>query len=169
MEKDRLLKLVEAYQEHFKQYNRPDYNETEVRNDFVNPFFEILGWDVQNKKNLPQHLREAVLNYWMIEMIVKSKASKFRGDYYSHGKQFVAQLPIYRINFDDSNEVKIHDEIVGTVKNLMKLKNKRDEQQTKPQKETYERLIQIEDNKLDGLISKLYGAENCRREDLDEE
>lgn len=28
MEKDRLLKLVEAYQEHFKQYNRPDYNET---------------------------------------------------------------------------------------------------------------------------------------------
>lgn len=58
MEKDRLLKLVEAYQEHFKQYNRPDYNETEVRNDFVNPFFEILGWDVQNKKNLPQHLRE---------------------------------------------------------------------------------------------------------------
>lgn len=169
MEKDRLLKLVEAYQEHFKQYNRPDYNETEVRNDFVNPFFEILGWDVQNKKNLPQHLREAVLNYWMIEMIVKSKASKFRGDYYSHGKQFVAQLPIYRINFDDSNEVKIHDEIVDTVKNLMKLKNKRDEQQTKPQKETYERLIQIEDNKLDGLISKLYGAENCRREDLDEE
>lgn len=154
MEKDRLLKLVEAYQEHFKQYNRPDYNETEVRNDFVNPFFEILGWDVQNKKNLPQHLREA---------------SKFRGDYYSHGKQFVAQLPIYRINFDDSNEVKIHDEIVDTVKNLMKLKNKRDEQQTKPQKETYERLIQIEDNKLDGLISKLYGAENCRREDLDEE
>ena len=112
---------------------------------------------------------QAVLNYWMIEMIVKSKASKFRGDYYSHGKQFVAQLPIYRINFDDSNEVKIHDEIVDTVKNLMKLKNKRDEQQTKPQKETYERLIQIEDNKLDGLISKLYGAENCRREDLDEE
>ena len=27
MENDRLLKLVEAYQEHFKQYNRPDYND----------------------------------------------------------------------------------------------------------------------------------------------
>lgn len=103
-------------------------------------------------------------------MVVKSKASKFRGDYYSHGKQFVAQLPIYRINFDDSNnEVKIHDAIVDTVKKLMELKNKRDQQQTKPQKETYKRLIQIEDKKLDGLISKLYGAENCRREDLDEE
>ena len=112
---------------------------------------------------------QAVLNYWMIEMVVKSKASKFRGDYYSHGKQFVAQLPIYRINFDDLNEVKLHDEIVDTVKKLMELKNKRDEQHTKLQKETYKRLIQIEDKKLDGLISKLYGAENCRREDLDEE
>ena len=101
-------------------------------------------------------------------MVVKSKASKFRGDYYSHGKQFVAQLPIYRINFNDSNEVKFHDEIVDNVKKLMKLKNKRDEQQTKLQKETYMRLIQIEDKKLDELISKLYGAENCRREDLDE-
>ena len=40
MENDRLLKLVEAYQKHFKQYNRPDYNETEVRNDFVNHFLK---------------------------------------------------------------------------------------------------------------------------------
>lgn len=105
---------------------------------------------------------QAILNYWMLEMVVKSKASKFRGDYYSHGKQFIAQLPIYRINFDDSNEVKIHDEIVNVIKNLMKLKKTRDEQQTKPQKETYKRLIQIEDKKLDGLITKLYGAEKCR-------
>ena len=105
----------------------------------------------------------------MIESIVKSKASKFRGDYYSHGKQFIAQLPIYRINFDDSKEVKIHDEIVDIVKNLMKLKNKRDEQQIKSQKETYERLIQIEEEKLDVLISKLYETRNCRREELYEE
>lgn len=112
---------------------------------------------------------QAVLNYRVIESIVKSKASKFRGDYYSHGKQFIAQLPIYRINFDDSKEVKIHDEIVDVVKNLMKLKNKRDEQQIKPQKETYERLIQIEEEKLDVLISKLYETRNCRREELYEE
>ena len=83
MQKDRLLKLVEAYQEHFKQYNRPDYNETEVRNDFVNPFFEILGWDVQNKKNLPQHLRE-----------VKHEASVFVEE---NGKQ-VKKKPDYEFH-----------------------------------------------------------------------
>lgn len=58
MHDNRLIKLVRAYAEHFAQYSQTDYNETEVRNDFVNPFFEILGWDVLNKKNLPQHLRE---------------------------------------------------------------------------------------------------------------
>lgn len=83
MENDRLLKLVEAYQKHFKQYSRPDYNETEVRNDFVNPFFEILGWDVQNKKNLPQHLRE-----------VKHEASVFVEE---NGKQ-VKKKPDYEFH-----------------------------------------------------------------------
>ncbi len=58
MQNNRLIELVRAYAEHFAQYSRTDYNETEVRNDFINPFFEILGWDVLNKKKLPQHLRE---------------------------------------------------------------------------------------------------------------
>ena len=58
MQDNRLIELVRAYAEHFAQYIQTDYNETEVRNDFVNPFFEILGWDVLNKKKLPQHLRE---------------------------------------------------------------------------------------------------------------
>ena len=58
MPKERLAKLIKAYQKHFSQYKKAEYNETEIRNDYVNPFFEILGWDVNNKKNLPQHLRE---------------------------------------------------------------------------------------------------------------
>lgn len=44
------------------------------------------------------------MNHWLLEEIVKSKASFFRGGYYSHGKQFVAELPIYRIDFDNSSE-----------------------------------------------------------------
>lgn len=58
MQDNKLIELVKAYAEHFVQYSQMNYNETEVRNDFVNPFFEILGWDMLNKKKLPQHLRE---------------------------------------------------------------------------------------------------------------
>lgn len=36
------------------------YNETEVRNDFINEFFQILGWDVINTRGLPRPLREVI-------------------------------------------------------------------------------------------------------------
>lgn len=58
MDMERLKNLITAYQKHFWQYSSKEYNETNVRNEFVNPFFEILGWDVLNKRNLPQHMRE---------------------------------------------------------------------------------------------------------------
>lgn len=57
MDMERLKNLITAYQKHFWQYSSKEYNETNVRNEFVNPFFEILGWDVLNKRNLPQHMR----------------------------------------------------------------------------------------------------------------
>ena len=41
MQDNRLIELVRAYAEHFAQYNQTDYNETEVRNDFVNPFLKF--------------------------------------------------------------------------------------------------------------------------------
>ena len=37
------------------------YNETSVRRDFIDPFFEALGWDISNKNALPQNLREVIL------------------------------------------------------------------------------------------------------------
>lgn len=36
------------------------YNETQLRNDYLNPFLRLLGWDVDNQKGAPQHLREVV-------------------------------------------------------------------------------------------------------------
>ena len=37
-----LLKRVDQYSKNIAQYKRPTYNETEVRVDFVNPFFKRL-------------------------------------------------------------------------------------------------------------------------------
>lgn len=53
-----LKDLIDKYDLHKDQYLDAKYNETEVRVDFVNPFFELLGWDVNNKAGLPSHLRE---------------------------------------------------------------------------------------------------------------
>lgn len=36
------------------------YSETDIREDFINPFFELLGWDVRNERNLSRQFREVV-------------------------------------------------------------------------------------------------------------
>lgn len=112
---------------------------------------------------------QALLNHWLLERVVKSKASTFRGDYYSHGKQFISKLPIYHIDFNDPEEKEKHDAIVNSVQNIINLKAQKYRQMTKEQKNTFERLIQSESKHLDELVSNLYGAEKIVREVLDEE
>ena len=41
--------LVEKFAEHRETYRRPGYNETQLRQDFLDPFFVALGWDVYNR------------------------------------------------------------------------------------------------------------------------
>lgn len=119
------------------------------------PFYG-LEKKISTKESL--YYMQALLNYWLLERVVKSRASTFRGDYYSHGKQFIAKLPIYRIDFENIEETKKHDEIVFSVKNIMELKRRWDIQKTKEQKNMYCRLIETESQHLDDLISKLYGS-----------
>lgn len=53
------------------------------------------------------------------EAIVRTKTSVFGGGYYSHGKQFLEELPIPTINFDTPTGVKEQDSIVSEVKKLI--------------------------------------------------
>jgi len=41
--------LVERFARNLEQYRRPEYNEANVRHEFIEPFFEALGWDVHNR------------------------------------------------------------------------------------------------------------------------
>lgn len=55
---EQVAELVQTYSDNYTQFQMSTYNETHVRIDFVNHFFKILGWDVDNERGLPQHLRE---------------------------------------------------------------------------------------------------------------
>jgi hypothetical protein len=44
-----VLDLVERFDRNRDEYLSGRYNEAQLRQDFLNPFFEALGWDVQNK------------------------------------------------------------------------------------------------------------------------
>jgi type I restriction-modification system DNA methylase subunit len=57
---EKIIKLIERFGMFYDQLHSPDYNETELRNEYVNPFFEILGWDVINKRGYSQAYREVI-------------------------------------------------------------------------------------------------------------
>ena len=44
-----LSNLVERFERNIEAYHSPAYNETQLRREFIDPFFEALGWDVANK------------------------------------------------------------------------------------------------------------------------
>ena len=60
MNKD-IRKLVEKYEADRDFYLTDHYNEAQVRSDFLDPLFELLGWDIKNKAGRPTNEREVIL------------------------------------------------------------------------------------------------------------
>lgn len=108
---------------------------------------------------------QAILNHWLMELLVKSKASTFRGDYYSHGKQFIASLPIYRIDFDNPIEVQKHDDIVRGVETIMHLKEQAKCARNITERTVFERSASAVNHELNALIDTLYQVEAQENED----
>ena len=42
--------LIERFDNNREAYHSGAYNETQLRREFIDPFFKLLGWDVNNKK-----------------------------------------------------------------------------------------------------------------------
>ncbi len=58
--KQEVRKLVELFRYNIDVYKRPTYNETQTRQEFINPFFEALGWDVSNRQGYAEQYKEVV-------------------------------------------------------------------------------------------------------------
>ena len=44
-----ILDLIERFERNLDAYKAGSYNETQARHEFIDPFFEALGWDVNNQ------------------------------------------------------------------------------------------------------------------------
>ncbi|TAD95707.1 MAG: methyltransferase [Bacteroidetes bacterium] len=55
---EEIKKLVEKFELFQEQYRKADYNETQTRIEFINPFWKALNWDVDNEKGLPSFRSE---------------------------------------------------------------------------------------------------------------
>jgi hypothetical protein len=52
--------LVERFASHREDYRSGRYNEAQLREEFLNPFFAALGWDVYNKKDYAEAYKEVI-------------------------------------------------------------------------------------------------------------
>ena len=111
---------------------------------------------------------QAILNHWLMELLVRKTASTFRGGYYSHGKQYVAELPIYRIDFSDDVQKSVHDTIVEKVHTIERLNTRMNASQNSTGKRAIERAIGVAQSELSNLIDALYGVEGLRVTETDE-
>jgi hypothetical protein len=44
-----IAERVETFGRNLESYLNPDYKETQLRREFLDPLFEALGWDVANR------------------------------------------------------------------------------------------------------------------------
>ena len=51
---------VDRFHEQIASYKKSEYNETLARQDFINPFFKALCWDVDNSYGHAEAYREVI-------------------------------------------------------------------------------------------------------------
>ena len=83
-----IQQLIEKYTANRDYYLTSKYNETLLRSDFLDPFFELLGWDIKNNSGKPTNEREVIL-----EEALKANASE-----HSKKPDFLPQLNMVKNN-----------------------------------------------------------------------
>ncbi len=56
----RVVELIETFDRNVEAYHSQQYNETQLRREFIDPFFEELGWDVTNKAGYAQAYKDVI-------------------------------------------------------------------------------------------------------------
>lgn len=57
---DKIKLLVQRFEEQKEFYKNKDYNETQTRRDFIDPFWKALGWDIDNENGYAESYREVI-------------------------------------------------------------------------------------------------------------
>src|SRR6266571_1665234 len=57
---DTVLELIERYDRNHTVYRSEQYNEARLRIEFLNPFFEALGWDINNKQGYAEAYKDVI-------------------------------------------------------------------------------------------------------------
>src|SRR6266699_2785204 len=52
--------LTERFERNLDAYRSPQYNETQLRREFLDPFFKALGWDIDNEQGYAEACKDVI-------------------------------------------------------------------------------------------------------------
>jgi hypothetical protein len=55
-----ILDLIDRFDRNTDAYRGGHYNETQVRLEFINPFFKSLGWDMDNEQGHAEAYKDVI-------------------------------------------------------------------------------------------------------------
>ena len=55
-----IQKLVENFATHIEHYKSSGYNETELRREYLDPFWKALGWDIDNEQGYADAYKDVI-------------------------------------------------------------------------------------------------------------
>jgi len=97
--------LINKYRKNRSYYLSRVYNETMLRNEFLDPFFDLLGWDINNKAGKTTSEREVILEESLstIEESISYKKPDYTFRLFNERKYFLeAKRPC--VNIENNNE-----------------------------------------------------------------
>ena len=83
-------------------------------------------------------------------------SNKFRGGWITCTKQYIGQLPIRNIDFDNPNESSQHDRLVALVQHMLDLHKRLAAARDPRTREQLQRQIDTTDHQIDRLVYELY-------------
>jgi len=99
---DPIQALIERFEFHRQAYILGNYNETQLRREFVDKFFSALGWDVDNNKGFSEKYKEV-----MHEEPVRIRGTTLFFDYtfrIGGARKFLVETKKPSVRIKDANE-----------------------------------------------------------------
>ena len=98
-----------------------------------------------------------LLNSKLLDYFLKKISTPFQGGYFAFNKQYIQQLPIRTINFNEPAEKSAHDKIVALVDSMLALHKSLALAQSPVEKQRLKKYIKSTDDGIDKLVYDLYG------------
>ncbi len=102
--KKQIADLVSRFEQNFAYYKSDRYNETLLRSDFLDPLFELLGWDIKNTQGKSTNEREVLLEEPLkANALSNTKKPDYTFRLFSERKFFLeAKKPHVKIELEDT-------------------------------------------------------------------